>query len=458
MKVLLISANTATSPYPVYPLGMSVIAAALEQAGHEVRQFDMLAAGESLDALSECLRATQPELVGISIRNVDNVNFVSQKRYVDSVEDIVRRIREATRAKVVLGGSGYSMLPGEILKAVGADYGIVGEGERLVVDLAARLARGEEPPEKILHAPPSLAGREVPGASYDGPILRYYLGDGSVAPVQTKRGCAHRCVYCSYPVLEGTGIRTREAAAVVDDIERLMRDHHAKQVFFTDSVFNDNENRFREIIAEMRRRKVSVPWTAFFKPTDLDDAIIEEMKETGLFAAELGSDAPTDVTLQGLGKDFAWKDVVECNELFIRHDVPAAHYFMFGCPGETRETALEGIANVKSLRKTVVFIFLGVRILPNTLLERIALRDGVITEGQDLLKSVYYISPKVDREWLEAELTKAFSGNRSTVFPADIFDAGLRMMHKMGQSGALWNLLIKPERTTARRRVRHGAE
>ena len=45
-KILLISTNTTTEPYPVYPLGMSVIATALTQAGHTVKQFDFLAADE----------------------------------------------------------------------------------------------------------------------------------------------------------------------------------------------------------------------------------------------------------------------------------------------------------------------------------------------------------------------------------------------------------------------------
>ena len=39
-RVLLLSTNTAGSPYEVYPLGMSVVAGALEKKGHEVRQFD----------------------------------------------------------------------------------------------------------------------------------------------------------------------------------------------------------------------------------------------------------------------------------------------------------------------------------------------------------------------------------------------------------------------------------
>jgi len=45
-RVLLVSSNVTTEPYPVYPLGLAVISAALSEAGHQVEQFDFLASGE----------------------------------------------------------------------------------------------------------------------------------------------------------------------------------------------------------------------------------------------------------------------------------------------------------------------------------------------------------------------------------------------------------------------------
>ena len=53
MKVLLISANVATSPYPIYPIGMSMVAAALKKEGHEVELFDFLQNDCSLDRVEE---------------------------------------------------------------------------------------------------------------------------------------------------------------------------------------------------------------------------------------------------------------------------------------------------------------------------------------------------------------------------------------------------------------------
>jgi radical SAM superfamily enzyme YgiQ (UPF0313 family) len=257
-------------------------------------------------------------------------------------------------------------------------------------------------------------------------------------------------VYCTYPLLEGRVIREREPAAVVDDMETLVTRHGAKYIFFTDSVFNDNRGRYRALVQEMKNRNLQVPWTAFFKPSDeLDHGIIQLMRETGLQAAELGSDAPTDTTLRGIGKDFLFRDVDRCNSMFIEHGVATAHYFMFGCPGETPETVAEGIANIKSLQKTAIFVFMGIRILPDTGLAAIALRDGLVREGQSLLEPVYYISPRVDRQWMENTLKDAFAKTRHIVFPPDAMDAKLLFLFKLGFTGSLWNLLTKPKPSKA---------
>jgi lipid biosynthesis B12-binding/radical SAM protein len=449
MNILLISANIAETPYAVYPLGMSMVAAALRQDGHNVVLFDFLQQGQSLDAVREAVRRVHPELIGISIRNIDNVNLLNEQRYVDAVRGIVKVLREETTVKIVLGGSGFSVMPEPVLEAVGADYGVAGEGERLFRDFAADAAHGRYPAARILYATPQLVGDAIPPAAYDFEILAHYLKSGHMASVQTKRGCEHACLYCTYPLLEGRKIRERTPSAVADDMESLVARYQAKYIFFTDSVFNDKHGRYRALIRELKRRKLQVPWTAFFKPGgDLDGAIVEQMRETGLQAAEIGSDAPCDTTLRGIGKDFTFKDVDRCNSLFLDHGVATAHYFMFGCPGETKETVAEGIANLKSLKRTAIFVFMGIRILPGTGLEKVALQDGLIRAGQSLLEPVYYVSPNVDRKWLEDTLRDAFLKTKHIVFPPDAAEAKLHVLFKLGYTGSLWNLLVKPKPST----------
>lgn len=454
MKFFLLSANVTTSPYPIYPVGMGMIAAALAGSGHEVLQADFLYHDTSLESLGEEIRDYAPDFVGISVRNIDNVNFANSRYYIDNVKNIVSRVREVSSAKVLLGGAGFSLLPELILEETGADYGFAGEGERLIVEFAANAARGIYPDKPLIGPAASLDGPAIASALYDERLMKFYLHSGSIASVQTKRGCAYNCVYCTYPLLEGRSLRSRDPGEVVADIRRLRDDFNANYIFFVDSVFNDDEGGYLAVVDEMLRQNVAVPWTAFIKPGGLDDAIVQKMKRTGFAAAEVGADAACDRTLKKMGKSFTFKDVIDCNDLLVRNGIAVSHFFMFGGPGETRETVEEGIANILALEKCVSFIFMGIRVLPNTPLARIALNEKVISAADNLLHPVYYISPEIDSDWLQQRLTTAFAERRNCLFPPDSMDNSLQILHKLGYTGPMWDLLLKDGKK--RERGRHA--
>ena len=370
------------------------------------------------------------------------MNNVHQETYIECVKNIVDEVRKITSAPVVLGGSGFSVMPEEVLEMVGAEYGIVGEGEQLFCEIAELIKSGKQPAHRILRAPLVLEGRTIPSAMYDRELMEFYHKHGKMISIQTKRGCDRNCVYCSYPILEGRRVRGRDPKAVVDDIQALIKDHDAQYIFFVDSVFNDSQGLYRLVIEEMLRREVKIKWTAFFSPGgDLDAEIIAKMKKTGLHAAEIGADAACDKTLIGIGKSFNWQGVVDCNDLFIEQDITTAHYYMFGGPGETKKTVEKGIANIKALRHTVNFMFLGIRLLPNTGLIKIAERQGVIKPGQKMLEPIYYFSPEISRDWLENELTEGFKDHTNCVFPPDALNDKLRLLQKLGVSGSAYELL-----------------
>ena len=335
MKILLIASNIARTPYPVYPLGMSMIAGALTNAGHAVAQFDFLQHEMSLDAITNAVTTEKPDIVGISIRNIDNTNMMNEQHYIGIVKGIVDQIRNHTSAKVILGGSAFSILPDSVLAAVGADYGVIGEGEQIFIEFVNNASNGIYPDKKIITTQQSLQGTDITSAEYDRQILDFYLQNGHVGNVQTKRGCPYNCVYCSYPSLEGKRIRVRDSHEVLQDMQSLINDHGAKMIFFTDSVFNDRTGQYRNLLELMKKQKITIPWSGFITPDKLDEYDIELMKDTGLIAAEMGSDAATDATLAGLGKSFRFADIAKYNDLFAQYEIAIAHYYMFGGPNET---------------------------------------------------------------------------------------------------------------------------
>jgi lipid biosynthesis B12-binding/radical SAM protein len=443
MKILLISSNITKSPYPVYPLGLSFIAGALKPTEHTVKQFDFLNNDCSFFLLERKIETFNPDIIGISIRNIDSINQLNNIYYIDNVKDIVASVRKCSPAKIILGGSGFSIMPELILKWTNADYGIVGEGEKLFLDFANDAANNVFPEIKCIYSDSFLNGNDIGIPDYDSEILKYYLKHGSMISVQTKRGCPYHCIYCSYPILEGKTLRCRNPVKVVDDIIKLRDNSEAKFLFFTDSVFNDDSGHYLEVLQEMKRRNVSLPWSAFIKPGNILPETIELMKETGLSAVEIGADASTNTSLKKMGKPFSFDEIVKCNKRFRAFDISTAHYYMFGLPDETEKTVLEGIQNVLSVEDTVSFIFMGIRILPGTPLSEIALKERIINSVDNLLEPVYYLSPSLNKNWLEHTLTNAFRNIRNCIFPPNAMDNYINALHNMGHTGVLWDLMLK---------------
>jgi len=441
-RVLLVSANVSQEPLPVYPLGVAVVAAGLAREGHQVVQFDYLAAGESDDRLRERVAEVAPQYVCISIRNLDNCDSVSPASYPETARRLVQVCREAAGVPVIVGGAGFSILPEAMLAFTGADHGVVGEGERALPALISDLAAGRPVP-RLVAGGPLLAGADMPSPLLDQALVDYYLGRSGMINLQTKRGCPHRCAYCSYPSLEGHRLRFRDPAAVVDDLERAKTAHGASSFFITDSIFNDAQGHYLRVAEEIIRRGLEIRWCCYMRPSGFGRAEAALLKRAGLYAAELGTDAGCDVTLAAMNKGFSFDEVLAVNEACADEHLPVAHFIMFGGPDETHETVAEGLANIARLRSSVVFAYSGIRILPDTALHARAVADGVIAAGTPLLEPVYYTSPHVDPAVMNRMIEDAFRGNPLRIFPPIAGQKRLNLLIKYGYRGLLWDEMIR---------------
>lgn len=427
MRILLTAANLCTDPYPVYPLGMSVIAKVLTDAGHTVRQFDALANG--LESLPETIRSFRPDTIGISIRNLDTVNSRSPEK--DLLKTPLRLIgicRTETGVPLFLGGPGYSLLPEKILDLTGADYGIAGEGEAATLELIRELESGGRPAPRIRRGTP---GRQS-AALYDDKILAWYQRETHIIPVQTKRGCPFRCTYCTYPLLEGHSIRERGNDAVLDQLCELRQTWPDSMFYFVDATFNDPAKEYRSLLERMRKRGIRIPFAAFLSPSGIDSGDIELLCECGMIAAELGIDAAADETLRGIGKNFTFAEAADVCRGLLHTGTGVTTNVMFGGPGETEETIRRGIGNLRSLEPAHTLIFSGIRIFPGTSLYRTALRENKIPDRWDGVRELYYFSDGLDPERVHQMLSDGFRGSRFCIYPPDSKNRELQALHRLG--------------------------
>ena len=458
MKILLISANTLESPYPVYPLGLDYVAGAL-QPRHAVTILDLNAAGK--DVLAETVARTGPELVGISLRNVDTTDHTDQRGFMGGYRRLVEDLRRATAAPIVLGGSGFSIFPARILAALGADFGVVGEGERLAL-LAEALENGRDPstvPRVVIPGTPARPGAPLDRTGHRRPAvaaahLDYYLDRGGMLNLQTQRGCPFGCVYCTYPLIEGRRLRRADPRAAAREALDL-QEAGARFIFITDSTFNADAAHSLAVAEAFGRAGVRIPWGAFFTPRHLPHGFFHRLAEAGCTHVEFGTDALSDPVLAAYGKPFNTGEVLAAHREAATAGLHVAHYLLLGGPGESPETLEETLRQVDKLAACVLFLFCGMRIYPDTKLWRRAVAEGVVEPEAELLEPVFYRSPAMGAAEVQARIEAAATGKPNWVVGSGGAQTAaiLARMYRRGFSGPLWEYLI-PRRSrgdTARR-------
>lgn len=449
MKILLISTNTMTDPYPTYPIGLDYVAHAIGSR-HQVLIVDMNDVADD-KALAAILVGEQPDLIGLSIRNIDNTDSTHVKSFSESIGDLIRLIRNHTQAKVVLGGSGFTILPEEWMRCLDADFGVIGEGERLplLLDALEKNEGFDRLPGIVRKGDPVVFPEPWAGAFPRGPFpnrayTSFYLQQGGMLNLQTKRGCPFRCIYCTYPHIEGKTFRFVPPEEVAGTA-RMLQDAGARYLYITDSTFNGDYDHSLAVALAFKKAGISIPWGAFFTPTKPPADYYRLLADAGLQHVEFGTEALSDPMLVAYRKPFNLEDVRLAHRLAAEAGLYIAHYLMLGGPGEGEVTLRETLNNAAGLGKAVYFVFSGIRIYPHTHLYDLALREGQISPSMNLLKPAFYWSSALDQQQamdIVADHTDGLS-NWLVGSGADKTARILARMYARGRVGPLWEYLVR---------------
>jgi radical SAM superfamily enzyme YgiQ (UPF0313 family) len=447
MRVLLVATNRMVTPFPVYPIGLDYVATAVQDR-HELRVLDLADAAADLAAVC---REFRPEVVGLSIRNVDNAETSNPEGFLPALERVAAQIRGACRTRLVLGGPGFSIFPEALMTRLEADYGVVGEGERFPALLDA-LAAGDV--TAAARTPGVLLPRRPVAlpAPWTGPRRRtlaspttvgHYLRWGGMLNVQTKRGCPFLCTYCTYPAIEGRALRLFAPADVAREWELLVR-AGAKFLFVTDAVFNSHVRHNLAVADALIDRGLRVPWGAFFAPLRPRPGYYSRLHDAGLTHAEFGTESLSPAMLRAYRKPFGVAHALAAHAEARRAGLHVAHYILLGGPGETRATVAETLERCDELADAVLFFFCGVRVYPRTSLHATAVREGQVRAGEDLLTPRFYAPAGLPVEDIAELVSARRRGRRNWVVGSgdDQMAAASQRLYQRGHVGPLWELLV----------------
>lgn len=460
MRVLLVYFNPARDLLPAPPIGLSYVASATRRAGHDVRFLDLLGSDRPEDDLRDAVRAFEPEVVGISVRNIDNVVHQRPVWHLNGLGRLLAAVRQESRGTIVLGGPAVSILEATALRRLDADFAVIGEGEHafpaLLAAIGASRPCGDIPGlcyragQTVACTPPS----RLPGFGASGMEQwidwRAYERRGGTWAIQSKRGCPLSCSYCAYPAVEGRTCRTRPAEEVADEIERVMARVGPRAFEFVDSTFNVPAEHAQRICREIIRRRFRVDLTAMgVNPLGVSETLFGLMRRAGFNSMMITPEAASDVMLRNLRKGFTVAHVRRAARLARESGIASAWFFMLGGPGETRETVEQTVSFAEehlSWRGCLSIFTTGIRVLPGTELARRAASEGQLPPGQDLAEPAFYLSPQVDEAWMLDRISRAVGTCPSIVHAAEEGTSVTQqvadcILHALGVAPPYWRFL-----------------
>jgi radical SAM superfamily enzyme YgiQ (UPF0313 family) len=472
----LINSNRMTPP--IAPVGLDYVAGAARDAGIRVEVLDLCLAEDPKAATDAYFTRRQPDLVGISFRNVDDCFWPGRSWFVPQVDEIVRAVRKQSDAPVVLGGIGYSIFPEELVRRTGVDFGVRGDGERSIVQLVEQL-RGPKRFQRVeglvwrqngrLRAnPPAWPDELSVPTRRDVIDNRAYFQRGGQLGIETKRGCNRNCLYCVEPLAKGTAARLRFPSEVADEIEALLA-QDIDVLHLCDSEFNVPVSHARAVCDEIIRRGLGerVRWYTYMAVTPFDSKLAGKMRRAGCVGINFASDAANPEMLATYRHRHRKEHLGEAVRLCRRHGISVMLDLLLGGPGETLETVAESIRFFQKIEPDCVGAALGVRLYSGTGALSVIADESPLErhpgihrryEGPiDLLRPTFYVSPALGEK--PAELIRDLIGGDPRFFePVDEDPVGSTKSGpytdynysenrpvveaiQAGQRGAYWDIL-----------------
>ncbi len=403
---------------PVVPIGIESLYDSLIACKHEVGFFDFGVSSQS--ELLDFVIKFNPDVIGITLRNMCDGVMFDQIEFITPLAELIETIRTVTKSKIVLGGSGFSVMPLEIVEATKADLGVVGAGEITLVKLLENLNAPYLVPNvvykdpqmgkyKISHEERSSL-KQLPLCSRSLVDHEKYCSSQQMNNfnIETCRGCNLKCIFCPEPEVKGRQVIFKSPGLVVEELTILKNKGVDKEIFVVDSEFNLSNKHAYDVCKAIVESGVKVSWSCTVTPQGITAELLRIMKLAGCTNFQLCIDSLSETMLQNYEKQFTVSDVERVTCLAKQEGLPCIHVILLGGPGETIDTINETHRNLESLNPHASAVSTGIRIYPQTKLFQMAMDEGEIKSASNVLYPVYYQESYV-RKVLFPHVQKVFS-------------------------------------------------
>ena len=330
-------------------IGLAYMAAVLEKNGYEVTVVDCPPLKMDYEGLKREIVRFEPDIVGITSVTVT----------FSSALQAARAIREVyPRALIILGGPHVTVMDEQTLGAhPEVDIVVRGEGEQTILELADLMLKSSlkdlveisgitfRQKGKIARTPDrpfiqNLDQLPFPAYKYF-PLRNYRLFGKLILPIISSRGCPFRCAFCLAPRMAGKRFRARSPKNVVDELEWSKDAYEPDAFTFHDETFTYEKKRVLAICAEMKNRRIGLPWDCSTRVDHVTREVLAGMRAANCQLVSFGVESGSQKILNAMKKG----TTVDQNERAIRWakevGISVTISVIIGYPGETPDTVAQ---------------------------------------------------------------------------------------------------------------------
>jgi anaerobic magnesium-protoporphyrin IX monomethyl ester cyclase len=333
------------------PIGLSMIGAMAEQAGHQVDILDLAlerSQDEAAHRLQQRLAEQRYAVAGLTCMTVEY-------QAAGKAAQIIRNAQPDCR--IVFGGQHPTIQPLQVVSQDYCDLVVTGEGEQTFKELLDALEKKRdlgtvaglvfrENGETISTRPRTAVENldELPWPAYHLlEIERYFkLESARYTPkhpramqIFTSRGCPWRCTYCHD--LFGKTFRGRSAENVFGEIKLLHDRYGIREYMIEDDIFNLDIERAKKIcdlIIESRVR-IHMQFGNGLRAERFDEELVQKLAQAGTHHIAIAIESASPRIQKLIKKNLKLDRTQQAIRWMRKHKINSLGFFMIGFPFET---------------------------------------------------------------------------------------------------------------------------
>ena len=394
MKTILFISYDNGSYIPFFPLNLAYLSEAVVKSGENAIIWNQDLHHGTEASLTDLLNRIKIDAVGFG--------FCAGYYQYKKAKQISAAVNASYRRKdfaYILGGHGPAAAPEFFLQKLGADYLIVGDGEKALSNLLRSLSPNNPNPtdssSRIILGEPT-EDDSAPIQTYERMgeamniyrLIRWPLSKRTdfCFPVLSSRGCRWNCSFC-YRMREGFHERTVEA--IIEELKWLHNHLGITHFQFADELLMNSEDRTVEISQMLK--PLGIKWMCNGRLNYAKPVVLREMKDSGCVFVNYGIEAFDDTVLKNMNKSLTKKQIIDGVEATLEAGLTPGLNIIWGNIGDTVKTLWAGAEFLKKYNEWGVQLrtIRPVTPYPGSELFKCAVENGLIKNTGDFYENLH---------------------------------------------------------------------